>query len=109
MTQVYQFIRRLFLAACVCFILLGCSKLSQENFDKIQTNMTMKEVIAILGEPTSSESINIAGISGTSAVWKDSNAEIDIQFLNDRVTVKAYSKTHAQPDSSSSQERDKKN
>lgn len=52
----------------------------------------MQEVVALLGEPTSAESINIAGISGTSAVWKDNNAEIDIQFLNDRVTVKAFSK-----------------
>jgi hypothetical protein len=54
--------------------------------------MTMKEVIAILGEPTHSESINILGIAGTSAVWKDKNAEIDIQFLNNMVAVKAYSK-----------------
>jgi hypothetical protein len=53
--------------------------------------MTMREVIAIIGEPTSSESINIAGISGTSAVWKNKDAEIDIQFLNDRVAVKAFS------------------
>jgi hypothetical protein len=53
----------------------------------------MKEVISILGEPTNSESITIAGISGTSAVWKDKDAEIDIQFLNDRVTVKSFSKS----------------
>lgn len=54
--------------------------------------MTMKEVIAILGEPTSSESISIAGISGTSAVWQDRYSEIDIQFLNDKVTVKTFGK-----------------
>lgn len=77
--------------ALLCMLVLACSKLSQQNFDKIQTNMTMKEVIAIIGQPTSSESINVAGISGTSAVWKNKDAEIDIQFLNDRVAVKAFS------------------
>jgi len=77
--------------ALLCAIILSCSKISQKNYDKINTNMTMQEVMAILGEPTNSESINIAGISGTSAVWKDQNGEIDIQFLNDRVAVKSFS------------------
>ncbi len=92
MMRLPKSIIRLLIAACVCFSLLACSKITQSNFDKIKPNMTMKEVVAIIGEPTSSDSINIAGISGTSAVWKDNNAEIDIQFLNDRVTVKSFSK-----------------
>jgi hypothetical protein len=83
---------KLLFTASLCVLLIACSKITQENFDKIKNNMSMKEVTAILGEPTSAESITIAGISGTSAVWKDSNAEIDIQLLNNRVTVKAFSK-----------------
>lgn len=93
--------RCLFILLCVTFLsisIVACSKITQENFDKIKNNMTMQEVIALLGEPTSSESINIAGISGTSAVWKDKNAEIDIQLLNDRVTVKAFSKVNEKDD-----------
>ncbi len=58
----------------------------------IKNDMTMQQVIAILGEPSSSQSVTIAGISGTSAVWKDKQAEIDIQFLNDKVAVKAFNK-----------------
>ena len=54
--------------------------------------MTMQEVTAILGKPTSSESLSIAGVSGASAVWKDKQNEIDIQFLNDRMTVKTFGK-----------------
>jgi len=98
MSNLPPILLRVFVAICLCFFLLACSKVSQENFDKIKTNMTMQEVVAILGEPTSSESINIAGISGTSSVWKDQSAEIDIQFLNDRVTVKAFSKPSDQSD-----------
>jgi len=80
-----------------CFI-IGCSNYSQTNFDKIQTDMTMQEVVDILGEPTSSESLNIAGISGTTAVWKDSSARINIQFLNNKVTIKTFSKVKKHKD-----------
>jgi hypothetical protein len=87
-----KFFLKIALILPLCILLLSCSKISQKNFEKIKNNMTMDEVIAILGEPTNSENINIAGISGTSAVWKDNDAEIDIQFLNGHVIVKAYSK-----------------
>lgn len=92
MNNIFKLLARVTIAAGLFSLLIACSKITQTNFDKIKPNMTTQEVIAILGEPTNSESINIAGISGTSAVWKDKNAEIDIQFLNDRVTVKAFSK-----------------
>lgn len=81
-----------FLLFSLCTLLFACSKVTQENFDKVKTDMTMKEVIMILGESTSSEAIMIAGISGTSAIWKNKQAEIDIQFLNDKVAVKSFSK-----------------
>ncbi len=76
----------------LCFVVFACSKVSQSNYEKIKDNMTTKEVTAILGEPTHAEGVNIMGISGTSAVWKDQHGEIDIQFLNDRVAVKSFSK-----------------
>jgi hypothetical protein len=81
------------LITCFTILLLACSsKLTQENFDKIHPDMTMNEVVAILGEPTSSQSLNIAGISGTSATWSKNNIEINIQFLNNKVTVKSFRK-----------------
>ena len=86
-----KLIRSLILSSSL-FLLIACSKISQDNYQKIQPNMTMQEVIAILGEPTHTENISIAGISGASAVWQDSNGEIAIQFLNDRVTVKTFRK-----------------
>jgi len=92
MKSIFKTISHTVLLASCCITLLACSKVSQTNFEKIKNDMAMKEVIAILGEPTSAESVNIMGISGTSAVWKDSHAEIDIQFLNERVAVKAFSR-----------------
>jgi hypothetical protein len=80
------------IAFCLCLLLIACGKVTQHNFEKITPNMSMKEVESILGTPTSAESVNIGGISGTSAVWKDNDVEISIQFLNDKVTVKSLSK-----------------
>jgi outer membrane protein assembly factor BamE (lipoprotein component of BamABCDE complex) len=80
------------IAILFCLVLIACSRVTQENYEKIKPNMTMQQVIAILGNPTTSESINVAGVSGTSAVWKDNKNQIDIQFLNDKVTVKTFGK-----------------
>lgn len=90
---------KLFLKFCmilICAVFLSaCSRLTQENFDKIKTGMPMSQVITILGEPTTSDSVNIAGISGTSATWKNRNVVIAIQFLNDNVQIKSYSRNEA--------------
>lgn len=76
-------------------LLTACDRgLTQEKFDDIKQGMSMKQVVAIIGEPTSSESINIAGISGTSATWKTKDAAIAIQFLNNQVTIKIFNKAH---------------
>jgi len=71
---------------------VSCSRVNQKNFDKVQSNMTMQEVVSILGEPSTSNSINIAGISGTAATWKHGDTEINVQFLNNKVAIKFFNK-----------------
>jgi hypothetical protein len=74
-------------------MLAACgSKISQENFDKIKSGMTMEEVKGILGEPTESSAMGLGPLSGTSAHWKDKDKRISIQFVNGKVTVKNFSK-----------------
>ena len=73
-------------------LLLGCgSKVSQENFNKIQTGMTQAEVTSILGNPTESSSIAFGPIGGTTSTWKENSGTITIQFVNDKVIAKAFS------------------
>ena len=73
-------------------LLLGCgSKVSQENFDKIQTGMTQAEVTSILGNPTESNSIAFGPIGGTTSTWKENNGTITIQFVNEKVIAKVFS------------------
>jgi uncharacterized protein (DUF608 family) len=74
------------LAAC------GASRVNQENFDKIQTGMTLAQVTAILGEPTEASSVDVAVFSGTVSKWKKGDITISIQFVNGKVVAKQFSK-----------------
>ncbi len=67
----------------------ACSNpVDQANFDKIEVGMTKNQVIAVLGRPNESASINLAGISGEAATWAKGGDSINIQFANDKVFAK---------------------
>ena len=72
--------------------LAACTKITQENFDKIRDGMTRAEVESILGTPSESSSAGVAGISGGSATWKGDAGTITIQFFNDKVRMKQFAK-----------------
>lgn len=74
-------------------LIAGCgSRINQTNFDKIETDMTRESVINILGEPTDSNDIGIAGFSGGMSTWRDDNGNmITIQFVNGKVKAKQFS------------------
>ena len=87
-------LRAIALAIVICMTLVSCSgsKISQENFEKIQTGMPLSQVIAILGEPTESSSVDVAGFSGTGSKWQSGEVTITIQFVNGKVIAKQLSK-----------------
>ena len=70
----------------------ACSKVSEENFSKVQVGMTEQEVVIILGSPTESDSVNLLGVSGTSWRWKNQNALASVQFVNGKVASKIWEK-----------------
>lgn len=82
------------LAVLILSSLTACegSKITQENFDRIKTGMNQAEVHGILGEPTDASSIDIAGFSGTAAVWKRKDVTITIQLVNGKVVSKQFHK-----------------
>lgn len=80
----------------ILLLAVGCeSKLDQDNFRRIENGMTEAEVFAILGEPDESSSLQLGNLSGTSAVWEDDKTRITIQFVNDAVKVKQYTRSEA--------------
>ena len=81
------------LALAAAALLTACgSKISAENFERIQTGMAQKDVIAVLGEPTETSNVSIAGLSGGMATCRDGNTVISVQFVNDKVQAKQLSR-----------------
>jgi hypothetical protein len=79
------------------FALATCgSKVSESNYAKIEIDMTEDQVRNLLGTPTESSSMNVAGLSGTSAKWVSKEGTINVQFLNGKVKAKAFSKPGGQ-------------
>ncbi|HWD22678.1 MAG TPA: outer membrane protein assembly factor BamE [Burkholderiales bacterium] len=79
----------------VAVALAACSKVTQENFAKIQDGMSEQEVIALLGAPSESNSINVLGVSGTSSRWVSGDAVINVRFVNGKVALKSFDKPGA--------------
>jgi hypothetical protein len=82
---------RLLAVTALTLALAGCgSKLNEENFARIQDDMTEQQVIDLLGTPTETSSMGALGMSGTAAVWRDKNATINVQFVNGKVRLKQF-------------------
>lgn len=73
----------------------ACSKVSEENFARVQVGMSEQEVAAILGSPTQSDSVNILGVSGAAWKWKSGNAAASVHFVNGKVASKIWEKPSA--------------
>ena len=83
---------RLLFGFLAAVLLSACSKVNQENFLKVQDGMTEQEVIALLGRPTESNSVNVLGVSGTTSRWASGDAVIAVSFVNGKVAFKSFDK-----------------
>lgn len=61
--------------------LFGCSKLNQENYNKIKVGMDYQEVISIIGNPDTCD----AGMGMKKCVWGDESKNVTIQFVVEKV------------------------
>ena len=59
----------------------GCSKLSQENYDKLSMGMDYREVLEILGDPDECKSV----LNAKNCTWGDSSKNITIKIVADKV------------------------
>jgi hypothetical protein len=81
------------LVLLVSALVSGCgSKITQENYDKVQAGMSQEEVKAILGDPAESSGMSFGPISGGTWIWKGSDATITIQFVGGKVLAKQFAR-----------------
>ncbi|MBU2713784.1 hypothetical protein [Zooshikella harenae] len=73
------------LAVFTLLLLAGCTKVTQENFEKIEVAMAYSEVTAVLGEPDNCESLSLF----KNCFWGDNKKQISIKFVDDKVTLKS--------------------
>jgi hypothetical protein len=77
----------------LALLLAACSKVTADNFEKIQDGMSEQEVRALLGNPSESNSVTVLGVSGTASRWRGGDAEIVVRFINGKVALKTFEKT----------------
>jgi hypothetical protein len=73
-------------------LLAACSKVTQENYQKIEEGMTEEQVVALLGKPTETNSVSVLGVSGTVSRWAADDAVITVRFVNGKVGIKSFDK-----------------
>jgi hypothetical protein len=87
---------RLAAIAALIAVLAACTRITPENFAKVDIGMGEKDVLALLGTPTESSSVDVLGVSGTSSRWVGRDADITIRFVNGKVAYRAFDKPPAQ-------------
>ena len=83
--------RALLLAALL--LIAACSKITLENFAKVQEGMSEPDVKALLGPPKTTSSVQVLGVSGTHSIWEGGGAVVSIRFVNGKVATKSYRKS----------------
>ena len=74
----------------VMLALLGCSKLTQENYDKLSVGMDYGAVVALLGEPDECKSV----LNAKNCTWGDASKNITIKIVADKVVFLSSTGLH---------------
>jgi hypothetical protein len=80
------------LAVCIAavFLTAGCSKITVENYEKIEVGMTYDEVVDILGAPDETTDV----IGAKSCIWGEGAEVISIKFVGDKVVFHSAEGLH---------------
>ena len=84
--------KRTVIALAAALLLASCSKVTQENFARIEEGMSEAQVTALLGTPAESNSVTVLGVSGTASRWVGGDAMITVRFVNGKVALKSFDK-----------------
>ncbi|GAC1627451.1 MAG: hypothetical protein NVS9B10_16450 [Nevskia sp.] len=83
-------IRHAVVVALVLLLAACSSRVTPENYEKLQPGMTKAQVHAILGKPDLVTGDDIGGVlSLTKEVWKASKQSITVTFGNDALALKS--------------------
>lgn len=76
--------------AATILMIAACSKVTEDNYRKLESGMTLDQVQSLLGKADVSESTSLAGISTTRAEWHGKDGTISIRFIEEKVRAKNW-------------------
>lgn len=76
--------KKIALALPALLLLTACSKLNNDNYNKLESGMSKEDVIAILGEPDGCES----ALAFETCRWGDKDKNIEVRFAADNLLAK---------------------
>jgi hypothetical protein len=71
------------LGAASLLLVLGCSQLTQENYNKITVGMSYDQVTALIGKPDTCD--DVMGVRN--CVWGDEKRSVQVGFVADKVLL----------------------
>ncbi|MDT3707772.1 MAG: hypothetical protein ROZ09_13195 [Thiobacillus sp.] len=71
------------LTMSILLLMLGCSKLTLENYSKIDTGMTFEEVTALIGSPERCD--DVLGIRNCE--WGNEKRSVKVSFVGGKVIL----------------------
>ena len=77
-----------------CIALMGCEKLTEENYELVENGMSQEVVYDLLGEPKETKAKRQFGLNAFYAFWANDQFTVRILFANDTVKSKALIRTH---------------
>lgn len=85
------------LLAALVLWLAACSRVTPENYNKLQAGMTREEVYAILGKPDDVGGGGIGRLEMSTENWRGRGHSISITFGNDKLVLKSIGETRKAP------------
>lgn len=64
-------------------VLLGCSKLTLDNYNRISVGMTYDEVVQLIGKPAKCD--DLMGLR--SCTWGDEARSVNVSFVDNKVLL----------------------
>ncbi len=73
---------------CVLLTLAACSRITRENYAKLEAGMTREEVYRLLGKPDDVSGSGIGQLTLTTETWTGPKHIVRVTFAGDKVTLK---------------------
>jgi hypothetical protein len=77
-------LKRIILATSLLLAVAACSKVTADNYLKLELGMNKDEVISLLGN---ADECSEPTLGAHSCIWRSGEKEISVNFLGDKVAV----------------------